>query len=250
MTTVAVLRSRKLRGREQIPPYIIEGIRAAGDDVIDLHNETYRKPCSDVVIFYGFDGSRDSVLARAYDDYTEQGRKAIYIDIGYFLAPREKLKSRYDNYMRFSINGRHPTAYFQRVKHPPDRFKQHRIKIEAWRKPGAHILVCGMSDKCARFEGYEFEEWERNAMAKLRQHTDRPIRYRPKPQRRKYSPYPPIKGYDYSDPRLPFSSELANAYAVVSHHSNCGIHAILAGIPCFQEEGVASVMGHSDMALI
>lgn len=246
--TVGLIVSRKFRARQKVMPDMEEGIKRVGDKVKRIWAHDYREPFSDVAIFYGFDGSRDSKITQAFNEYRGAGRKAIYIDLGYFS---QRWNGDRYGFHRFSVNARHPTAYFQNVKHKSDRFKVHNRKIEPWRQPGQNIIVCGMSDKCARFEGFDFEEWERNAIKRIRQATDRPIVYRPKPQRKTVSQYPPIAGVSYSNPlHKSLSDELRDAWAVVSHHSNAGMDALLAGVPCFQDEGVAIALGYSDLGQI
>lgn len=245
--TVAVIVSRKFRARAKVCPDLIAGVKAVGDKVIAVRSEDYAGVVSDVAMFYGFDGSRQSRIARAFEDYKRAGKKAVYIDLGYF---NDRVKDGRYGYHRFSVNARHPTAYFQNVKHPGDRFRVHGRKIEPWKANGKNILLCGMSQKCAAFEGFAFEQWERAAIKKIKAVTARPIVYRPKPKRNREPPAPPIEGVGYSDPRTSIHSEFRNAWAVVSHHSNAGIDALLAGVPSFSDEGVATALGQTDLALI
>lgn len=247
---VGVIVSRKFRAREKICPSLANGIAAAGDKPISLRAERYNGVFSDAVIFYGFDGNRDSNIARAFDDYRKAGLKAVYVDLGYFKK-RDSL-GRYGDYHRFSVNDRHPTAYFQNIKHPSDRFDQHHRKIAREMRQGKNIILCGMSDKASRFDGCGgLEQWERDAIDKIKAVTDRPIVYRPKPQVKDKPQYPAIAGVGYSDPRTrSLEDELKDSWAVVSHHSNAGIDALLAGVPCFQAEGVAVALGLSDLSMI
>lgn len=256
--TVAVIVSAKYRAREKTCPALIEGVKASGDKVIGLASSDparrrtgfpiYTGIVSDVAIFYGFDGSRYSLLKKAFDDYKAAGKKAIYVDLGYFN--NKAIHGRY-GYHRFAVNDRHPTAYFQNVKHSADRFKVHSRNIDPWNGRGRNILICGMSQKCAEFEGYRFEQWEREAIEKIQAVTDRPIIYRPKPRNKDERQYPPIEGVEYSDPsKVKIDAELKNSWAVVSHHSNAGMDALLAGVPCFQDEGVGLALGRSNLALI
>jgi hypothetical protein len=270
--TVAVIVSRKFRARAKVCPDLIAGVRAAGDKVIEIRADEYRGVVSDVAMFYGFDGSRDSRICKAFNDYKNAGKKAIYLDLGYWHQHRSGFdkqgrlvelpdpysaqrsgdpEERY-GFHRFSINARHPDAYFQNVKHPDDRAKRFKVKIRPWRNgAGRNVLVCGMSMKCAAFEGFAFEEWERSAIAKLKTVTDRPIIYRPKPQRsRSRTQYPAIEGVGYSDPTRSVLAEIQNAWAFVSHHSNVGLDALVHGVPCFQDAGVALACGLSDLAEI
>lgn len=227
--------------------WFARGCELAGDRVTRLAAEDYREPCTDALLHYGFDGSRGSNIAKAHADYVAAGKHAVYVDIGYFK--RRDLYDRYEDYQRFAINDRHPTAYFQKVKHGPDRASAHPIAMRATMNQGRKVVVCGMSTKASAFDNVD--GWTEAAIKELRKHTDRPIVYRPKPQRRKYGQLPPIPGTEYSDPitrRL--EDELKDAWAVVSHHSNAGLDALIAGVPCFQPEGVASVLGLADLSKI
>jgi hypothetical protein len=245
-TKVGLLVSRKFRARVKVMPDIEHGIKLVGDRVERIWANDYRGVFSDCLVFYGFDGSRQSQIAKAFEDYKAAGKPAVYLDLGYFN--HKILDGRY-GYHRFSVNDRHPTAYFQNKKHRLDRFTRHGRRIEPWRKPGKSIIVAGMSDKCAVFEGFKFEEWERSAIAKIKAVTDRPIVYRPKPQRKTVSQYPPIEGVRYSNPlKRSLRDELQDAWAVVTHHSNAGIDALLAGVPCFTDEGVSSVISKADLS--
>jgi hypothetical protein len=242
---VGLIISRKFRARQKVMPDIFEGLQKCGVKTQKVWAHDYRDVFSDIAIFYGFDGSRDSNITKAFHDYKKAGKKAIYIDLGYFT---DRVRDGRYGYHRFSINDRHPTAYFQNKKHKGDRFRTTGRKVMPWRHPGRNIVVCGMSEKCAVFEGFKFEQWERAAIEQIKSVTDRPIVYRPKPRRSTEPQYPPIKGVEFSNPaQKSLKDELENAWAVVSHHSNSGIDALLAGVPCFSDEGVSLALGLSDL---
>lgn len=209
------------------------------DHVQLLSSRTYRRPEHDVAIFYGLaDG-----LRMAFNEYPMWGRKAIYIDLGYW---GRKKKSRFDGYHKLVLNNRHPTDYFQRIKHDNSRFASLGVEIHPWRKSGRHIIVVGMSGKGALAEGFQPHQWERETIARLRKITDRPIVFRPKPS---YVEAKPIPGTTWMQ-REPIEEVLRNAHAVVTHHSNFAVEAILAGIPAICPIGVASVMGGRDLSEI
>lgn len=246
MPSVLVLSSRKRRAKE-ICPTLAYAARETGDSVRQIWADQYVEPISDVLLHYGFDGDRKSNIARAHREYVEAGLKAVYVDLGYFKN-RQAL-GRYGDYHRFSINARHPDAYFRNVKHPGDRAAALGIRVSKKMRQGHKIVVCGCSTKASAFDNVV--GWEERAIAELRKYTERPIVYRPKPQRPKYGQLPPIAGTEYSHPiHRKLEQELADAWAVVSHHSNAGLDALVAGVPCFQEEGVALALGLNNLALI
>jgi hypothetical protein len=194
----------------------------------------------DAVIFYGL----ASGLDRLFRDYRDDPqRKAVYADLGYW---GRRKRSRWDGYHKLAVNSRHPTAYFQSRKHDSKRFLEHHVQIRPWRESGRHILVAGMSAKAAAAEGLQPNEWERATINRLRQLTDREIVYRPKPN---WHDAIPLEGA-----RFDRDSDLINAltgcHALVSHHSNVAVDALLAGVPCICPGGVASLLSGHDLGQI
>lgn len=206
-----------------------------------LHSSaTYRGvPKAPVAVFYGLAQGLRKVLT----DYQARGLKAFYIDLGYW---GRRKRTRWDGYHKIVLNGRHPTDYFQRRTHSPDRFRELGVKIEPWRKSGRHIIIAGMSAKAAAAEGFQANQWERSAIAKLRKITDRPLIYRPKPN---WEGATPLVGSTFQKD-VELEDALRNCYAVVTHHSNVGVDALMAGVPVFSTEGVASVLGRTSLKYI
>lgn len=239
MPTIAIYYANSNR-RSRIVAYAMHaGAQNLGIKADMLRSASYRgRVTHDVAIFYGLaDGLRN-----VFEDYKRKHR-AVYIDLGYW--GRRKL-SRYDGYHKLSVNSRHPVAYFQNVPHTSERFDRFRINIQPWRKKGRHILVAGMSAKAAHAENLKPEEWERETIARLMEVTDRPIVYRPKPN------WPEARLIPGSRMQkdVHLSEALKNCHALVTHHSNAAIDAILAGVPCICMGGLASVLSSQDLAMI
>lgn len=197
------------------------------------------EPIGDVAIHYGFGDN----LRRIFDQYVAVGKKAIYVDLGYW---QRRKRTRFDGFHKFVLNDRHATSYFQRTPHPTDRFDALRVPIRPWRRERRNIIVVGMSGKGAMFEGFRAEQWERQTVANLRALTDRPIIYRPKPNFKEARPIPGAifqRGVELDE-------ALRDCHAVVCHHSNVAIDAILAGVPAICPIGVASVMSGTELKQI
>lgn len=215
-----------------------EGIAKTGDQPFILSDIEYRTPEHDVAVFWGYVSSMQRVLRT----YTEAGKPAIYIDFGYWGRDKE------NTHYKLSLNARHPTAYFRSRQHDNKRAKALGIEAQKWRKAGSHIVVAGMGAKAAWAERLEPPgSWETRVIAQLKTLTDRPIVYRPKPSWRDAEP---LKDAAYSPPEQPLEDVLANAHAVVTHHSNVAVDALVSGVPAFVWDGVASPMGLQDLALI
>lgn len=240
MGRIAIFYAATNRRSRIIAENMNEGAKKLGLDAILLTSaQRSRAMDRDVAIFYGLSEGLRSV----FDHYKSGRRRAVYIDLGYW---GRRKRTRYDGYHKVVVNSRHPTAYFQNVAHPSDRFDAFGIPVQPWRKRGGHILLAGMSAKAAYCEGFSPEQWEREAVAELRKHTDRTIIYRPKPN---WTGARPIVG-TRMECDVPLEKHLQGCHALVSYHSNAGIDAILAGVPVITAGGVASVMGTRDLSRI
>jgi hypothetical protein len=224
------------------------GIRLNGDAVLQMDESKYEGVEADVAVFYGLEGN----TPRIFKDYRREG-KAVYIDLGYWA--RKTPEAKWDGYHKVVVNDRHPTDYFQNVKHDGVRFEKFSMGIQPWRKQGEWpedtkpILLAGMGDKGAVAEGFEPEEWERWAIDKIRDVTRRTIIYRPKPS---WKLARPIHGKNmlFSPAQQSLDRLLKHVHCVVTHHSNVAIDGLLAGVPCFVIKGAALPMGSSDFALM
>lgn len=213
---------------------MMQGAMARGIDAVVKSSRSFSgKPDSKIALFYGLSEGLSSVM-RAYQE--KPSCRVIFVDLGYWGRHG---KGRWDGYHKIVLGGRHPTDYFQVKPQPSDRAAAHNIEIKPWRKyAGEHILVAGMSAKAAAAEGLAAEAWEKEAIMRLRPLTDRPIIYRPKPN---WAGARPLAGA-MMDSRTPLAQALADCYAVVTHHSNVAIDALMAGVPCICPHGVASAL--------
>lgn len=213
------------------------GIRANGDRAVLLKEEQYRGPSFPVAVFYGFTPTLRAIMA----DYQKEGLRAVYIDLGYW--GREGLLCHH----KIVVNARHPTAYFQNVKHKPDRARALGVVAKPWREDGKNILLAGMGQKAATVEGKLPEAWERSAIDAIKQVTKRRIIYRPKPS---WLGARPIPGTTYSTKEQSLFDVLATCHAVVTHHSNAAVDAIVEGVPAFCWQGVAVPLSLQDISKI
>jgi hypothetical protein len=219
---------------------MMTGIAAAGDRPRLRSALTYTRPEGEVSVFYGLAGS----LAKALKEVPAKGGKAVYVDLGYW---GRKDGGRFAGYHKLSVNGRHPTSYFQAVKHDAKRAQVFGLRPKPWQKRGGHILLAGMGPKGARAEGFKALGWEEQALAAIRQATDRRVIYRPKPN---WERAPGLPGTTMAPAGQDLEDALRDCHAVVAHHSNAAVEAITAGIPAFVVEGIALPMGRSDLSLI
>lgn len=242
MTTVSVYYHESNRRSVIIANAMAKGIAKTGDRVRLVNSREHPGVTSDVYVGYGWGGGMRFI----WEQYKAAGRPAVYIDLGYW---GRRNRTKHDGCHKIVVNSRHPNDYFQRVKHPSDRFKQLGLVVKPWRRSAAtdRVLLIGMSGKAAQAEGLHPERWERETAALLRRKTDRVVVYRPKPN---WSRARPIPGTAHQG-NVPVETALADGvHAVVSHHSNICVDAVLSGIPAFCVDGVALPMSLTDMTRV
>ncbi len=210
-----------------------EGINSQDDICNVVHSSRYTAPDSDVALFYGLGDN----IPKIRNDYINSGRKAILIDLGYW--GRTDGGKRLNGYHRFAINSLHGYGYLQNRRHDSLRFDKFNLHIKPFNKTGTKIIICGQSKKAAKVYGLEWGQYERWVYSQVKTLTNKEIIYRPK--KTLIGTDGPIEGTVYK-PDGPFVNLLNDAHLVISHHSNCGIDAILNGVPIFTADGLASIL--------
>ncbi len=240
--TVAIYKLDRQARSEKVCAAMAKGIDLVGDVPTVFSQDRYRTPTHDVAVFYGYVDK----LPRIMSDYRGAGKHAVYVDLGYWRRKGGEV-GKWDGYHKVVVNGRHPTGYFQNREHDFTRAAAvgwTAEKILPWQPPGDKILIAGMSQRAAEAEGFRVEQWEKAAIETLLGITDRPIVYRPKPS---WKGARPLLGAEYSAPAVSLENALLNCHAVVTHHSNVAVDAILAGIPAFCDAGVALPLARTDL---
>lgn len=239
MATVAIYKTSSQHRSRVICEAMFQGVRAGGDRPRIVEEAQYTGPEADVAVMYGMYGN----LFKAFNDYVAAGKPAVYVDLGYW-GRREG--GRWTGFHKVSVNSRHPTKYFQRRPHDGNRLRRFDLRLKPWRE-GRHILIAGMGHKTASVGEPAGGEWETAVIAELRQHTDRPIVYRPKPS---WKTAPTIPGTQFSSQHQDLREVLNGAHCVVTHHSNTAVDGLVEGIPAFCWQGVGSVLASRDLSQI
>jgi hypothetical protein len=234
----AVVYRTNLQRSAVVADGMAHGIKRSGDTVIERLAEA-EQPKGDVAVFYGLVESTKAT----FENYLAAGKHVLFVDLGYW---GRRDGGRFIGYHRIAFDHRHPTpAQLDRVRCPGDRFEKFGLEPAPMRRAGSRILLAGMSDKGAKSYGFQYQEWEREALARMALGTKRVIAYRPKPSRS--DPQKPINGIEFAGEPLRLKDALADAWAVVTHHSNVGIDGLLSGVPCFCAEGIIKAMAKTDL---
>lgn len=213
-----------------------DGIARYGDEAF-IGEEWYGDTDYHAVVAYGW-----GYWQECFEAYRAAGKPFVFIDGGYW--GREKSANVLDGYHKVTVNCRHPVV---RLDLPSDRVTPFGLEPKPWRSEGRHILLAGMSAKNAGDLDLKPEEWERRAIAALKRCTDRVIVYRPKPT---WARARPIPGTRFSPPKEPLAAVLTDCWAVVTHHSNVGVDALIEGVPIYTEDGAAKPFSMDSVASI
>jgi len=125
-----------------------------------------------------------------------------------YIEKSNRVERRYDNLM-----GRLPQKCIDELTPQP------------WQYDGEHILVIPPSYHTAKWYGIDRHEWEKDVIKKIARHDRKhPIKVRQKFKNKA----------DWGEKLdKPLSEDLKNCYAMVSFHSMCAVHGVMAGVPSF-----------------
>lgn len=109
-------------------------------------------------------------------------------------------------------------------------------RMKPWKRSGNYVLLAHPGEYYGCSIGLNMRTWSRSILGRLHRATNRPIRPRMKPKGRHRE--------------RPLDSDLAGAFALVTHSSNVAVDAVLAGVPVFVEKGSpAEPVGRLDLAI-
>jgi hypothetical protein len=175
----------------------------------------------DIPVVWGVLRESDRILAQA----EAQSLYYFYIDHAYFDRGHGKS-------YRITRN-RYEAGPVRKC--PPNRLAELEVTTFPWQKNGRDIVVCPPTDYFATAHGCA--DWLDTTLENLRNHTDRPISIRRKP--------------DPGEAAVPLGQALASAHALVTHSSNVAVEAACFGTPVFvAETSAAAPVGLTDLSLI
>jgi hypothetical protein len=202
------------------------GANALGHDVVSDSDDGIDVIWS--VLFHGRMGGNRAIWERN----VSQSKPTIVLEVGGIKRGTT---------WKVGLNGINRDAYFGNNSNSDStRAEQLGLKLKPWRYDGENILVCGQHDKSLQWHGMpSMSTWVANTIQTIRNHTKRPIVFRPHPR----CPLPAIE-HEFSDVRRQqpmqvkdtyddFDLGFENIFATVSYSSNPGIHSVIEGVPAF-----------------
>ena len=164
---------------------------------------------------------------QVWQEFTSSGRPVIVMEVGQLMRGVT---------WKMGINGVNARAWWGEGIQP-DRVKKLAMRLQPWHQ-GDHILIAMQRSDSEQWAGLPpAEQWLKQTIDRIREHTDRPIVVRPHP-RQKLAYMPGIRiqqpqalrgTYDEFD----FRSNIDRAWAVVNENSGPGSQAVIDGVPAF-----------------
>ena len=121
-----------------------------------------------------------------------------------------------------------------------DRARLLGLELKPWRTDGEYILIAGQHDKSLQWQNMpSMSNWFLDTYDTIRQHTDRPIIFRPHPRCRLEHIERGLRNVIRHEPQHingtydDFDMVFDNVHCTISYSSNPGIHSIINGVPAF-----------------
>lgn len=184
-------------------PYISSFIIGAGGYISDFDRE---KGTDNTLVIRGLGGGGQKALNYC----VKEGRDFYAIDTGYYQPGTKK------EYHRITKNGLQQQGPI--IARPHDRLSRLRWKPRKYRE-GEYVLVCPPSEKVMKYYGEDLDKWMKKTVSQIKQHTDRKIIVRQKPDRRLRVTTDTIW------------AALNDAYCLVTYNSIAATEALLWGKP-------------------
>jgi hypothetical protein len=183
-----------------------------------------------------------------WDKFRSQNKNVLVIEVGGIKR---------NTTWKVGINGINRSADFGPVNNDSQRAQQLGIELRPWSTDGEHILICLQHIKSEQWKDMSaLDQYVIDTVKNIRQHTDRKIIVRPHP-RCPLKNLPVLDNVGYEIPKQiantydDFNLNFTNVWAVVSHSSNPGVHAVLNGIPAFvSEQSLAYDVANTDFSTI
>lgn len=164
-----------------------------------------------------------------WDYYRKTNRSVIVLEVGGIQRGIT---------WKVGLNGVNRAADYVPYGNDNTRVQQLKLSLKPWRTQGEYILICGQHDKSLQWQNQPpLSKWFLDTYDTIRQHSDRPIVFRPHPRCRlehierglknvyRQEPCPIRNTYD------DFDLKFNNIWATVNWSSNPGIHSIIEGVP-------------------
>lgn len=231
---------------------IMEAMKATGDELL---TQSFQGDAAFIwsVLWWG----RMSRNQGPWKQFRSQNKPVIVAEVGGLIR---------DTTWRLSANGITRSAIFPRIeKLDQGRPKKLGLELKPWHD-GKYVLICGQHEKSQQWANMPgMDDYYKQTVLEIRKHTDRPIVIRSHPRYRENmffkidSEFYRSHGVEWNAPKqirntydsFDLETMLPHCHCVISHSSNSGLSAILAGTPAIvSKESLAYDMATDDISQI
>lgn len=192
-----------------------------------------------------------------WDEFRQKGKNVVVAEVGGLIR---------DKTWRLSVNGITRSAVFPKIKKLDlDRPKKLGLTLEPWHN-GDYVLICGQHGRSEQWRNMpDMNEYYKQTVLDIRKYTDRPIVIRSHPRFRE-NLFFKIDQEFFNDYKIEWNSPkqvrntydsfdleyvLKHSHCVISHSSNSGVAAIMAGVPAIvSTESLAYPVATDQISLI
>ena len=208
---------------------------ASGCDTTPISTEDFVYTDSqDPIILRGI--LKHKIMKRCWKDH----RTFYYMDTGYFGNERTASNSNGWKYWHRIVKNN--LQHSEIIARPDDRFKKFNKAFRPWKKTGSKILIAAPDEKPCKFYGVDKDQWVAETVAKIKEHTDRPVVVRDRAPKR-------IDRIVTDTLQQALDNDV---FALVTFNSVAATESIFHGIPTFTlaPANAASPVSLQDLARI
>ena len=150
-----------------------------------------------------------------------EGRDFYFMDTGYMGNQRGPLNPMGWKFWHRIV--KNDLQHSEIVERPDDRFKKFNKTFTPWKKTGSKILIAAPDEKPCKFYGVDKDQWVAETVAKIKEHTDRPVIVRERAPKR-------IDRIATDTLQRALDNDV---FALVTYNSVAAIESVFYGIPAF-----------------
>ena len=195
-------------------PYINQFALGSQEQVIDP-DEFIFEDSNDPIVLRGI--LKKKIIKKCW----KENRTFYYVDTGYF--GNEQSSSNPNGWKFWHRIVKNDLQHGEIIPRPDDRFRKFNKEFKPWKKTGSKILIAAPDEKPCKFYGTTQEDWIKNTVEIIKQHTDRPIVVRERSKNR-------IDRVVHNTLQAALDDDV---FALVTFNSVAAIESIFHGIPAF-----------------
>jgi hypothetical protein len=213
--------------------FINQFAKGCNSEIVSTEDFVY-EDSQDPIILRGI--LKHKIMKRCWLD----NRVFYYMDTGYFGNERTIRNPNGWKYWHRIVKNN--LQHGEIVARPDDRFRKFNKKFAPWKKDGRKILVAAPDEKPCKFYGITKDQWLADTVAKIKEHTDRPVEIRERAAKR----------IDRIANDTLQSALDNDVFALVTYNSVAAIESVFYGIPAFTmaPANAASPVASQDLSKI